>query len=549
MVDATLAAPPLDLTARPAALSNANANACSKPKAKTVASRYLTPSPKPTSISSSASAPAPRPSASTERSRPPQHNAVATDAPAFCGSATTTTRTLAVAFQSTAYSLETTRGRSAVPEKRRSGTAGAAARAKVSDANQNTYRWPASATPPPCGHDARAPAKSPWYSASGRKGSAASIFGAVRAAALHGAPRRASVDGANEYLLALSSDDTDSASSGGSGDGVAPRRSVGSGPRPSPRTVMSSSARFTRDAMGTCSERFASGASPAPAPVKKRSLFNGLLSSPFGRSSLKQPPASKPVASSCRRTASPSPGRRSTDAPSSAGNMLGKAASTGCGFDGGDTKLKPPTAIKAEEEHQLRLRYTQHLQWRLVNAQAGAALSLQTTAAEKTLSGAWIAILRMRKSVAIRKMQLQLLRNNCKLVAVLRGQMKYLDEWSFLERDCAHSLSGTTQALNATVLRLPVSDGAMADIQGIKNALSSAVDVMHTLGSSTTAKLPQLARTNVLVSQLSRVFVQEHILIAQCRDLLSTLASIHVKYSSLQAQRIQMNQGRHRHFQ
>ena len=74
MVDATLAAPPLDHTARrrarPAALSNANANACAgavaaapnKPKARTVASRYLTPSPKPTSISSSASAPASRPS-------------------------------------------------------------------------------------------------------------------------------------------------------------------------------------------------------------------------------------------------------------------------------------------------------------------------------------------------------------------------------------------------------------------------------------------------------------------------------------------------------
>ncbi|KAG2631257.1 hypothetical protein PVAP13_2NG002000 [Panicum virgatum] len=313
---------------------------------------------------------------------------------------------------------------------------------------------------------------------------------------------------------------------------------------------MSSSARFTRDAMGIHSERFSSGTFPAPAPVKKRSLFNGLLSSAFSRSSLNQPTTSKPVASSFRRTASPSPGRRSTDAPVSAGNMQGKASSTGCGFDGGDTmKLKPPTAIKAEEEHQLRLRYTQHLQWRLVNAHAGAALSLQTTAAEKTLSGAWIAILRMRKSVAIRKMQLQLLRNNCKLMEVLRGQMKYLDEWSFLERDCAHSLSGTTQALNATVLRLPVSDGAMADIQGIENALRSAVDVMHTLGNSITARLPQLARTNVLVSQLSRVFVQEHILIAQCRDLLSTLASIHVKYSSLQAQRIQMNQRRHRHFQ
>ncbi|CAN6170569.1 unnamed protein product [Urochloa humidicola] len=203
----------------------------------------------------------------------------------------------------------------------------------------------------------------------------------------------------------------------------------------------------------------------------------------------------------------------------------------------------------AEEEHQLRLLYTRELQWRFANAQAGAALSLQTTAAEKTLSGAWIAILRTRKSVAIRKMQLQLLRNSCKLMAVLKEQMKYLEEWSFLERDYAHSLSGTTQALNATVLRLPVSNGAMADIQGIKNALCAAVDVMHPIGNSTSTQLPKLARTNVLVSQLSRVFIQERILIVQCRDLLSKLASMHVKYSSLQAQRIQINQRRRQHFQ
>ena len=42
--------------------------------------------------------------------------------------------------------------------------------------------------------------------------------------------------------------------------------------------------------------------------------------------------------------------------------------------------------------------------------------------------------------------------------------MKYLEEWSFLERDHAHSLSGTTQALTATVLRLPVSTGAMVRV-------------------------------------------------------------------------------------
>jgi hypothetical protein len=65
--------------------------------------------------------------------------------------------------------------------------------------------------------------------------------------------------------------------------------------------------------------------------------------------------------------------------------VQGRASSAGCGFDG-DTKLKPSAAIKAEEEHQLRLLYTQHLQWRLVNAQAGTAFSLQSAAAEVSVT-------------------------------------------------------------------------------------------------------------------------------------------------------------------
>ncbi|ONM28055.1 Protein SNOWY COTYLEDON 3 [Zea mays] len=79
-----------------------------------------------------------------------------------------------------------------------------------------------------------------------------------------------------------------------------------------------------------------------------------------------------------------------------------------------------------------------------------------------------------------------------------------------------------------------------SDIQGIRNALSSAVDAMHTIGNSTRAQLPKLARTDVFASQLSRVFIQEHSLMMQCRDLLSTLASMHVRYNSLQGQRIQL---------
>jgi len=45
-------------------------------------------------------------------------------------------------------------------------------------------------------------------------------------------------------------------------------------------------------------------------------------------------------------------------------------------------KLPVPAAIKSEDEHQLRLLYTRELQWRLVNAQLGAAISSQTMGAE-----------------------------------------------------------------------------------------------------------------------------------------------------------------------
>ncbi|XP_062188965.1 QWRF motif-containing protein 2-like [Phragmites australis] len=552
-----------------AALSNANAGSVTtvtKPKAKTVASRYLAPSSKPTSATATSSSsrrlasPTPRRLAFAEQLRPALPNAITTGA---TGSAIATTRTLSVAFQSPTYSLDTSKARSVspaevaaiTPEKRRPGIAATVARGgKMSDGGQKSQRWPASATAALCGNGGRALAKVLEHSASNNKANAA-IFAAARSTAFDGTPRRASVDGANEFLQVLSSD-TDSASSGGSRDGGADKLGIASGSRPSPRTTLSSSARFSRDAVGTRSDRFAYPAtpfssrtsaaalsSPATAPVKKRSLLNNLLSSPFSRSYLKQPSPSKPVASSFGRTTSPSRAQRSVELPGFAGKLQGKASSTNCGSDG-DIKLKPPGVTKADDEHQLRLLYTRHLQWRHANAKAGAALSSQTIAAEKYLCGAWISILRMRKSAAIRKLQLQLLRNNCKLMAILRGQMKYLEQWSSLERDYAISLSGTTQALNATILCLPVSDGTMADIQALKNAIGSAVDVMQSIGNSTSTQLSKLARTNVLACQLSRVAIQELVLMAQCRELLSTLASLHVKYSSLQGQRIQLNQRR-----
>jgi len=44
--------------------------------------------------------------------------------------------------------------------------------------------------------------------------------------------------------------------------------------------------------------------------------------------------------------------------------------------------------------------------------------------------------------------------------------MTYLEEWSHVDRDHASSLSGATEALKASTLRLPVVGGARVSASG-----------------------------------------------------------------------------------
>ncbi|KAF4350606.1 hypothetical protein F8388_018422, partial [Cannabis sativa] len=62
--------------------------------------------------------------------------------------------------------------------------------------------------------------------------------------------------------------------------------------------------------------------------------------------------------------------------------------------------------------------------------------------------------------------------------------MVYLEEWSVLDWDYTCSLSGAFEALKASTLRLLVVAGARADVQNVKDAICSAVDVMQAMASS-----------------------------------------------------------------
>ncbi|XP_026418933.1 QWRF motif-containing protein 2-like [Papaver somniferum] len=192
------------------------------------------------------------------------------------------------------------------------------------------------------------------------------------------------------------------------------------------------------------------------------------------------------------------------------------------------------------DAHQLRLLYNRHLQWRFVNARSNAALYAQKLTSEKSIYTAWVATSELRCSVTLKKIQLHLLRHSMKLNYVLKGQMAYLEEWVHLERNHSNSVLGVVESIRACSLRLPIVCGAKVNIQNLKDAISSAVDVMQAMASSVCSLLSKVEEVNRLVVELANVSVLERALLNQCRDLLSTLSDMQVNDCSMRIQTLQL---------
>ncbi|GAV73741.1 DUF566 domain-containing protein [Cephalotus follicularis] len=195
------------------------------------------------------------------------------------------------------------------------------------------------------------------------------------------------------------------------------------------------------------------------------------------------------------------------------------------------------------DAHMLRLLYNRYLQWRFVNARADATFMVQKLHTEKNLWNAWIKISELRHSVTLRRVKLLLLRKKLKLTSILKGQITYLEEWSLLDRDHSDSLIGATEALKASTLRLPVVGKAVVDVQNLKDAVGSAVDVMQGMASSICSLSSKVEEMNTLVAEIVNVTANEKVLLEQCKDFLSMLAAMQVKDCSLRTHIIQLNRG------
>ncbi|XP_020580229.1 QWRF motif-containing protein 2-like [Phalaenopsis equestris] len=284
-----------------------------------------------------------------------------------------------------------------------------------------------------------------------------------------------------------------------------------------------------------------SPAMPQIASVRRSVGENSLsrfVSSPL-RGAVRPSSPSKLAGSPSRGVVSPLRARSSSTLVSSLPARLTANAPSIISFSA-EVRRAKKGENRIEEAHMLRLLHDQHLQWRYVNARANAALMIQRVAAEKHLYNAWITISEMRDLVTIKKTKLHFLTQNLKLTTILKSQMVYLEETSLLDREHSSSLAGAIESLKASTLRLPVVSGARANLQEVKNAVGSAVNMLQAMGASMHSLMSKVQDTSSLVSELAKVAAKEQALLDQSRNLLTTVAALHVKHCSLRGHLLQL---------
>ncbi|KAL8149632.1 AUGMIN subunit 8-like [Apium graveolens] len=207
-----------------------------------------------------------------------------------------------------------------------------------------------------------------------------------------------------------------------------------------------------------------------------------------------------------------------------------------------DIKKGKKVTSHIEDVCQLRILYNTHLQWRYANARAHVTLSYQKLTAEKTLINVCRSTSELRVSVIEKRIALQQLNLKLKLASVLNEQVTYLDRWHSLEKNHSCAVSGAIKDLQASTLRLPVTEGAKADLDTVQAAMCSAFDVMHTVGLSISSVLPMVEGVNCLVSELANVAAEERAMLDEFEALLATTAAMQVEEDSLRTHLVQLKQ-------
>ncbi|ESQ46357.1 hypothetical protein EUTSA_v10000102mg [Eutrema salsugineum] len=278
------------------------------------------------------------------------------------------------------------------------------------------------------------------------------------------------------------------------------------------------------------------------AASPSRSSFSSSSSNSRGMSPLRGLSPSRGANFSCVRSPTPPPRGVSPSRIRQANTSTQSSSTTTSVLSFIADVKKGKKATYIEDVHQLRLLYNRYSQWRLANARAERVRYIQRLIAEETLYNVWHATSDLRDLVTNQRICLQQLKLEIKLESILNDQMACLEDWAILERDHVSSLTGAIADLEANTLRLPLTGGTKADLGSLKLAMSSALDVMQTMGSSIWSLHSQMEEMNKLVSDLAVIAKKENFMLDKCEDLLASTAVMEIEERSLMTHLIQKKQ-------
>ncbi|KAJ4803065.1 QWRF motif protein (DUF566) [Rhynchospora pubera] len=260
-----------------------------------------------------------------------------------------------------------------------------------------------------------------------------------------------------------------------------------------------------------------------------RHSFSSPITRSFQRanaSPLKDSSYSSPRPSFCTETAcrKPSPRRGASAWALSPGRSLDmtetpvpRRKSVDCGRVGGGmgsvmglfARRKKVDPVEEETVHQLRITLAQLMQWRFINARAGAAMDRQRFVSERKLFYVWLRLAEMRNVVTAKQVLLQRGRIKVKLQSLLVPQVKLLMKWEQVARPHVDAVAVLGKVLGATCLSVPLVEGAQANIVSLHRCLRVTMDVMKDIEAKARTFYSNAETVRLLFVELTKTILSE----------------------------------------
>ncbi|XP_042506635.1 QWRF motif-containing protein 7-like [Macadamia integrifolia] len=202
-------------------------------------------------------------------------------------------------------------------------------------------------------------------------------------------------------------------------------------------------------------------------------------------------------------------------------------------------RQKKASSVQEEAFHQLRIMHTRLLQWRFANARAQSTLAATKHFAEDRIFKVWLRIYHLRNSILEKRLQIQKLKHEMKIIQIINPQVCILSEWEKIEKKNSEAVARIGRKLSASSTALPLINGAKADTDSIQNAMLTAIGVMESIEGTIMKFISKVEETGSLASELVNTIEQEKKGLEELRKEITVVASLEAEEKSLTAHTIQ----------